>query len=112
MTDKQAKRAKALLEQLYFYAPDYWTGADDAAGRAERDGFRQGDIDIIASALASPVPVWTKERPTVPGWYWWKRKFHELSIHQVSKGDYFIWVPKNDPGEWAGPIQPPQEGGA
>jgi hypothetical protein len=62
--------------------------------------------------------VWTPEKPTVPGWYWWKRICREKQIvrlilspaghpnievigtDQYAPGYY-------DDGLWAGPIPPP-----
>lgn len=64
--------------------------------------------------------VWTKGKPTEPGWYWWrdiKGQFGEEVI-----GVYLPDGPDTDrlavhddcpleslgPSQWAGPLEPPQ----
>lgn len=53
--------------------------------------------------------TWTTEKPTVPGWYWWRNKTR-MDIFQVRQIDIDIWddVP-HAPAEWAGPLEPPKE---
>ena len=62
---------------------------------------------------------WTTDKPTVPGWYWWrsdsKRGPIVVNVYRLSK----IWCcsfPDDEPcpvnyakGEWAGPIAEPEE---
>ena len=63
-------------------------------------------------ALASPVPVWSTEDPTVPGWYWWYGGDDtETCIWYVEQED----IQRGKLGgsqRWVGPLHPPQEGGA
>lgn len=52
---------KAILGQLYFYAPDYWTGATDVAGKAAHERCKQGDVALITAALRQVVrETWVK----------------------------------------------------
>ena len=63
---------------------------------------------------------WSRERPTVPGWYWWRNveMGYEPDLAQIDMVDeklraYFIcefeeWVNVMD-GEWQGPITPNEE---
>lgn len=52
-------------------------------------------------------PVWSKERPTVPGFWWLRPKGKPARIVRVTKKTmqslYGIG------GEWAGPIAEPEE---
>jgi hypothetical protein len=65
---------------------------------------------------------WTKNTPTVPGWYWFREKSAEralvLDVQPLSTGklaimaelnrlgaDYILVEELN--GEWAGPLIPP-----
>jgi hypothetical protein len=66
--------------------------------------------------------VWTKDKPTVPGWYWWRRN-GDAQILEVSVGGgrndrCRLWVRRGDEaairvddlnGDWAGPLDPPKE---
>lgn len=60
---------------------------------------------------------WTKETPTVAGWYWFRGPAHEADpfIVQVDEVGQFQWPDGGfqevmlAKGEWAGPIQPPEE---
>lgn len=69
---------------------------------------------------------WSKEPPTMPGWYWWKEGRNEESmiVHVfivahisgekflcaqfAGEGDIVHRIDKID-GEWAGPISEPEE---
>lgn len=62
--------------------------------------------------------TWTSEKPTVPGWYWWKDKDGKQAKFNVGPGDLglwlwyrdgFGWVPIPSYGEWSGPLKPPKE---
>lgn len=66
---------------------------------------------------------WTKDKPTVPGWYWWRRPGHNPALAQVfgPNTGLVFWLPDKDDErsdsigvsaayadtEWAGPIEPP-----
>ncbi len=64
---------------------------------------------------------WTKEKPSGQGWYWWKRDpYVTASIEHIyvgrTDGALFMYLPRGAgvavdrlPGEWAGPIQEPEE---
>ena len=70
---------------------------------------------------------WTKEKPMKSGWYWWRPKKNfvphiayvvwESVIHPVQKDRMFVLYPpfsveftvNERGGEWAGPIQEPEE---
>lgn len=55
---------------------------------------------------------WTKERPTVEGWYWYRDDNRAAQIVGVGKRAGFMdgKVVELDElsGEWAGPIPPPE----
>lgn len=56
--------------------------------------------------------AWTKEKPTNPGWYWWKHndEWGKSLIMVISvNADLYSphgFVSELD-GEWAGPLEPP-----
>lgn len=71
--------------------------------------------------------TWTNKRPTTPGWYWYRGPFDAnpggIYIETVCvlieqrDGKLVAWQPYRDyydpvtkaylPGEWSGPIRPP-----
>ena len=61
--------------------------------------------------------VWTKDKPTAKGWYWWRglEEDTEPLILFVDEVGYFQWTDGTSQevgltkGEWAGPIEPPGE---
>lgn len=74
--------------------------------------------------------TWTTNKPTQPGWYWWRRykktKAYKVEVRKrrgVLRGDQWleVWwngeivarfdspVPGPVPGDWAGPIPEPTE---
>jgi len=56
---------------------------------------------------------WTKEKPTVPGWYWMFRKGDTISrIEYVRKYGGMMCILNweiTDKAKWAGPIPEPEE---
>ena len=74
--------------------------------------------------MSDPLPLtWTTNKPTQPGWYWWRNKPGAEKIERVQLFD-FVWL--KEPylgvetqyarypvstiiGEWAGPLEPPKE---
>ena len=62
---------------------------------------------------------WTEGKPTAAGWYWFRGLAHEVDpfIVQVDEVGQFQWPDGGfqevtlAKGEWAGPIQPPEDGG-
>ena len=171
------EQAKNILTRLYFYAPEYWTGATDEAGVREQTQHWLADLAVLMEALAQAAqeatafvrgamaaqdererqagekcgvnaalwdcdwpeavaeevlvlrgqlqaaqPVWSKDQPTVPGWYWWKRGARTSIVHVVweptdsegrgyfeVRGETILWTLNSLSGEWAGPIQLPNE---
>ena len=87
----------------------YRLNLENAALRAKLD-----------AALASPVPAWSSEKPTKPGWYWYRPENNGLNslMCWVSTDGVVMFVMfkhshiRDMDGEWVGPLQPPQEGGA
>lgn len=70
--------------------------------------------------LGRMLPVWTQDRPTCPGWYWYKAPgIGEPRLVNVDHGriDSKLMADLGPPnnlvdvnrikGEWAGPISPP-----
>ena len=67
------------------------------------------------------VPSWTSEKPTVPGWYWWRRtivrhrqstsKVYILEFVDSHNGPYnSCWGHASMlDGHWSGPLEPPKE---
>jgi hypothetical protein len=62
--------------------------------------------------------TWTSNKPTKPGWYWWRKgrlcgvrevkywfTFNSHGLYMTGRG----YVQHLD-GEWAGPLNPPKEG--
>ncbi len=69
-----------------------------------------------------PELRWTNEKPTTPGWYWWRLLYSQDIIVELRLGGGVnakqLWVldyldiarPLKDVGgQWAGPIEEPQE---
>ncbi len=60
---------------------------------------------------------WTKNKPTEAGWYWYRGQTHEEDpfIVQVDEVGQFQWPDGAfqevtlTKGEWAGPIEEPEE---
>lgn len=60
---------------------------------------------------------WTKEKPTQPGWYWWRDKYSSDIVHVTEDSGMLVVKLGFDiedfiidlSGEWAGPICPPEE---
>jgi hypothetical protein len=58
--------------------------------------------------------VWTNEKPTGPGWYWWRDDMHAACVVRVDD-DLLIFLyeeyltPDELGGEFAGPIAEPRE---
>lgn len=63
------------------------------------------------------VHKWSENRPTQPGWYWYRGLTGEDDpmIVQVDEAGYFQWPDGGfqevllTEGQWAGPIVPPEE---
>lgn len=89
-----------------------------------RSQFEQEAADDIFSRAASCfVPRWSRERPTKPGWYWWRNGgvvrpmevlvgFPESGLLRVATYPYP--VPLDHPSladvEWSGRLAPPGGG--
>ena len=64
-----------------------------------------------------PIYQWSKNQPAVPGWYWFRGEAHEADpfIVQVDEARQFQWPDGGyqevslAKGEWAGPIQLPED---
>ena len=60
---------------------------------------------------------WTTQKPTQAGWYWYRGRSHEEEplIVQVDHAGQFQWPDGGfqevtlTKGEWAGPIEPPED---
>jgi hypothetical protein len=55
--------------------------------------------------------TWTTEKPTVPGWYWYREIEGEPEILAIYKDNGQLLISgiglQEFPGEWAGPLKPP-----
>lgn len=60
------------------------------------------------------MSVWTTQKPTKPGWYWWRDvEGDEVVVELMESGAFFWGADKFDPnasGEWSSePIEEPKE---
>jgi hypothetical protein len=48
----------------------YWSNDQEGMTPSDDGGwYRRADVDALIKEL-----TWTTDKPTVPGWYWWKYK--------------------------------------
>lgn len=79
-------------------------------------------LDAYDALRAKAQPVWTMNKPTVAGWYWWRYNKHynpDLAYMRQDPGDGTWSAVKSccvsfnayylDDGEWAGPLPMPKE---
>ncbi|WP_447978760.1 hypothetical protein [Candidatus Nitrospira bockiana] len=60
---------------------------------------------------------WSTDKPATPGWYWHRGTYHDPCpiVVEVDQAGYFQWPDGSfddvhvTGGEWAGPIDPPDE---
>lgn len=53
--------------------------------------------------------TWTSEPPTVPGWYWYRRKKNDNYNHIMKVGTAMIGDQNLTAFKWCGPIPEPDE---
>ena len=59
--------------------------------------------------------TWTTEKPTKPGWYWWRNNASEPRVVNIWQSRVHASILKASglgevlycDGEWAGPLEPP-----
>jgi hypothetical protein len=88
--------------------------ADDDCHVCGRSGV---DHEDICKDYARLRLKWTKDKPTQPGWYWWRWSRDKGNAHITRLNEHWQamenkHVPSNayylfEEGEWAGPIEPP-----
>ena len=112
MTDEQAANNEAKL------LIDEWQAHDGKYG-LYLDGDEWNILEqLLTAALAARerAVTWTSEKPTVPGWYFWKQqpRGHETVVRVFDT--YVYWGGglrtediSNVSGQWAGPIPAPEE---
>ena len=107
-------------KSLFFY--DYPTGTfavccANCGMRGPALGYSKEDATRTWNALPRRLRF-SKEKPTEPGWYWHgKYKPSIVRVVTPSSGRMFYCISGypdqydvlNDDGEWAGPIQEPEE---
>lgn len=89
-------------------------------------GFKKDKAIAAWNALPRRLK-WTQEKPTGPGWYWWRFEknivphmvyvVHESTMRPVQTDRMLILYPNSKKeldvetrgGEWAGPIQEPED---
>ena len=65
--------------------------------------------------------IWSSDKPTVPGWYWWRRQYQKKPYSSIIRVRAFSSKPnglyiyaardvKRCKGHWSGPIPSPEEG--
>ena len=77
----------------------------------------QGQHEEMGREKMMNVLTWTDDKPKQAGWYWWRgiEEDTEPLIVFVDNVGYFQWPDGMSQevgltkGEWAGPIQPPNE---
>jgi len=57
--------------------------------------------------------TWTTDKPTKPGWYWYRpyRDGQHVEVCRVYEIEIDYWttiIPPQTGGEWAGPLEPPE----
>lgn len=139
LTAKNKIEILSVLYGPYECTALFVSGITSSIGKKECEAMQKA----IASALATPEPphitpndadckgcperqnqglVWTKEPPTVPGWYWYHRYFSSPRIVQLmyrgldtdrlvvsfAGNEENEWV-EDMVGWWAGPIPIPEE---
>lgn len=60
--------------------------------------------------LADISVQWTSDKPTKPGWYWYRKAGegpHYADFSHTSGGDIYLVTFDGAAGEWAGPLEPP-----
>lgn len=74
---------------------------------------RQSAINAWNTRAARPT--WTDERPTEPGWYWWKSSYADVQVVEITESGVAFQVfsktailVTNLSGQWA-KIEMPQE---
>lgn len=79
--------------------------------------------EIIQQGLPTrQAKRWTRERPTVAGWYWWRiqedsdpfvvevvREGGKLWAQWIRRGRIATWLVSDHGGEWKGPLTPGEE---
>ena len=113
-TDYDALRAKlAESEQAH----------DVIRKLCEREGVHHPEaaINRLKQQLAEtggPAMIWTTEKPTKPGWYWWrgpmwgKEITRVLEVDSDDAGAFYVrreYYVNDLTGHWAGPLEPPHE---
>jgi hypothetical protein len=83
-------------------------------------------LEAMLTASPTVEDAWTDEVPTVPGWYWWSAGAYGAEVVKVEIRDgLFVYEPDGTaygipykrkyvaemPGQWSGPIKPPEGGG-
>ena len=141
LTSKNKIEILSVLYGPYGCTTLFVSGITSSIGKKECEAMQKA----IASALATPEPphitpndvdckgcperqnqglVWTKERPTVPGWYWYQCCFSRPRIAQImyrgldtdrltasfAGNEEDEWV-EDMVVRWAGPIPMPEENG-
>lgn len=104
-----------LSEQIRAIALEYGSGE---LGNCALDKTNKGveAINRIIKLSEAHELTWTKTLPTVVGWYW-ARIGKSVGVERVYEGQWHLscnGMPLTGMVgfEWAGPINPPQEGGA
>lgn len=69
---------------------------------------------MIVAEEGEKTMRWTTETPKNPGWYWWRWQEYGERIQFVEiEKDGTFWTPNEfalQDGEWAGPIERPEDG--
>lgn len=74
----------------------------------------EDECSLIRMGYAAAQPQWSDQPPTVPGWYWYRPPYNSkpaiievCNLRGVLLGDDTDIPISEWPGQWAGPIIPP-----
>jgi hypothetical protein len=110
---------RAALERCIDTVRAFFKGASSQDDPTFLDPVRQQLSDALVAAIRAMAPAaggtWSKEPPTVPGYWWWRlSESHEPEIVSLLKygdrlliGHVFGADASKTEGEWAGPLIPP-----
>lgn len=61
------------------------------------------DLQVLKPSLK-----WTNQKPTQEGWYWYRRTRNKHTACSIVNVTNAVKLYSNYPGEWYGPIEPPE----
>ena len=108
MTKAEMSNLRELARTQYQLSPDWSCG--------NRLAHASQDVIALLDALEECELKWSTEKPTKPGWYWWRitmwgKQFSKVYMVEANRhGELYISgleIIDNINGQWAGPIELP-----